>query len=124
MTHTALLAPRHWQSTGSLDAPATPTSPPTAPTLEQESSVTIHCAGIDFVARHSMAVIFLRRALELVAAGDSGTVPLLHSGGVDLLLITPTTAVACRFNGWTLTDIHSLRGHTAVLTSSSGSRTV
>lgn len=110
---TALLTPGPWHVAAPPDAPTYQAAQPPVPQQEQESPVTIHCAGIDFVARHSMAVIFLRRALELVAAEESGSVPLLHSGGLDLLLITPTTAVACLYNGWTLTGIHSLREKTS-----------
>ncbi|MEO7007275.1 MAG: hypothetical protein ABI275_04860 [Terrimesophilobacter sp.] len=70
-----------------------------APSYRPEHLVAIHSAGTDFLVRERMASIFLRRALDLVADGGSGLVPLLHSAGLDLLLITPATAVACFYDG-------------------------
>jgi len=59
-----------------------------------EPLVLIRCCGRDFLARESMATIFLRRAQELIEAGATGLVPLLHSGGVDLLSMSPSTPFA------------------------------
>jgi hypothetical protein len=40
-----------------------------------------------------MSEIFIRRVRETADAGRSELVPLLHEGGLDLLLVTPTTIV-------------------------------
>ncbi|QWT24764.1 hypothetical protein KPL76_05190 [Subtercola sp. PAMC28395] len=55
---------------------------------------TIHFNGNDYVATTVMTEIFRRRAQRIVDRGESELVPLLHSRGVELLLITPTTEVA------------------------------
>lgn len=86
----------------------TPT--PTARFTRPEGMIAVHCSGQDFLARARMASIFLRRALDIVAHGDSGMVPLLHSTGLELLLITPTTAASCVYDGRTLTDINTSWG--------------
>jgi hypothetical protein len=67
--------------------------------------VVVHCAGTVFLAEADMAAIFLRRALDIVAVGGSGLVPLHHVDGLDLLLITPATAVACWYDRWTLAEL-------------------
>ncbi len=77
----------------------------------QERLITVHCAGRDFRAQPGMAAIFLRRALEIVAENGSGLVPLLHTGGIELLLITPSTAAACSYDGCRLTDILKFNGN-------------
>ncbi|MET3767961.1 hypothetical protein ABIB15_000633 [Marisediminicola sp. UYEF4] len=40
-----------------------------------------------------MSEIFIKRVRETAEAGRSELVPLLHEGGLDLLLVTPTTIV-------------------------------
>jgi hypothetical protein len=70
--------------------------------------IVIHCAGTVFLAPAEMAEIFLRRALDAVEDGRSELVPLLHLDGLDLLLISPATAVACLYDRWTLTDLAEL----------------
>jgi|GEM_PF-6617448 len=52
------------------------------------SSVVVFYGGREFVATHSMADAFFGRAQRVVEAGATELVPLLHSGGVDLLLIS------------------------------------
>jgi hypothetical protein len=52
-----------------------------------------------------MAEIFLRHARKILASGGSELTPLLHRDGVELVLISPSTAVACRVNGHPLLDI-------------------
>ena len=73
-----------------------------------ERLLVIHCAGTVFLARADLAAIFLRRALDIIAEGRSGLVPLLHLDGLDLLLISPATAVACLYDRWTLADLVEL----------------
>jgi hypothetical protein len=79
-----------------------------------EPLIVIHCAGTVFLAPAEMAAIFLRRALDAVAGGRSELVPLLHLDGLDLLLISPATAVACLYDRWTLADLTELKSLDAV----------
>ncbi len=68
-------------------------SAPSAPgpkAVRPEDYCIIRCCGREFRVRQSMARIFLRRARDIVAAGEAELVPLLHADGVDLLLITPS----------------------------------
>lgn len=110
MTDTELLSPRSSRSAGhpNFFTPFTTADRRPLPAPTPERLITIHCAGQDFRARSSLAAIFLRHALQIVAVHGSGLVPLLHTGGIELLLITPATAAACRYDGWTLADIHDL----------------
>lgn len=63
------------------------------PARLDEPCVIIHFAGREFVARESMADLFLRSAGRVVVDGASQSVPLLHEDGVDLLFITPNARV-------------------------------
>lgn len=58
-----------------------------------ERCFIIHFAGRDFVTRESMAEMFLRKSGRVVVDGNSALVPLLHEGGVELLLVTPSAVV-------------------------------
>ena len=107
MTSTGLLPSRTERDTRRFTrvtqraiAPSTSISP-----RPIEPSVVIHCAGQNFLARQSMAEIFLRHAKNILASGSSELTPLLHADGVDLLLVTPSTAVACLFDGRTLISV-------------------
>jgi hypothetical protein len=71
--------------------------------------IVIHCAGTVFLAHADLGAIFLRRALDTIADGRSELVPLLHLDGLDLLLISPATAVACLYDRWTLADLAELK---------------
>lgn len=55
---------------------------------------TVHHGGRSYVATATMAAIFESHANDAIARGETELVPLLHRGGVDLLLITPTTTFA------------------------------
>lgn len=44
--------------------------------------------GRSFSCTPDMARIFLRRAREVIERGDEQLVPLLHVGGIELLLVT------------------------------------
>ncbi|MCU1512949.1 MAG: hypothetical protein JWO10_39 [Microbacteriaceae bacterium] len=57
-------------------------------------SRTVHHGGRHYVATTEMAAIFEAHATAAIASGSTELVPLLHRGGVDLLLITPTTSIA------------------------------
>ena len=74
----------------------------------------IHCAGTVFLAQADLGAIFLRRALDTIEDGRSELVPLLHLDGLDLLLISPATAVACLYDRWTLADLAELKTLSAV----------
>lgn len=78
----------------------------TTPRPSIEPSVMIHCAGQDFRVKRSMAEIFLRHARSILSSGASELTPLLHAGGVELVLISPTTAVACLVDGNALVSAH------------------
>lgn len=58
-----------------------------------ERHVRIHWGGREFHADRSMSEIFIKRVRETAESGKSELVPLLHTGGLDLLLVTPTTVV-------------------------------
>ncbi|MCU1480374.1 MAG: hypothetical protein JWQ19_1160 [Subtercola sp.] len=54
-------------------------------------SRTVHHGGNRYFATAGMAEIFRAKAQGIVAAGETELVPLLHSTGVELLLIGPAT---------------------------------
>jgi hypothetical protein len=58
-----------------------------------ERHVRVHWGGREFHTDSSISEIFIRRVRETADAGRSELVPLLHEGGLDLLLVTPTTIV-------------------------------
>ena len=49
--------------------------------------------GRRYRASDTMCEIFLAHVSDTVARGATETVPLLHEGGVDMLLIGPSTTV-------------------------------
>lgn len=51
----------------------------------------IHYGGQRFDCSAEMARIFLKHAREVIESGEQQLVPLLHSGGIDLLLISRLT---------------------------------
>lgn len=59
---------------------------------------TVHHGGHIYVATNAMITCFLARTREVLANGETQLVPLLHSDGIDLLLIGPSTP-------FTVTDI-------------------
>lgn len=75
------------------------------PSQRSEPLGTVHCAGQDFLVNKGMVEIFLRHARNILASGGSELTPLLHRDGIELVLISPSTAVACRVNGLPLLDI-------------------
>lgn len=52
---------------------------------------TILYGGRKFTCRPDMARIFLKRAREVIESGDEQLVPLLHAGGIELLLVSRAT---------------------------------
>lgn len=50
--------------------------------------------GRRFSCTPEMARIFLRRAREVIESGEEQLVPLLHSEGIDLLLVSRITPYA------------------------------
>ncbi len=51
----------------------------------------INYGGRRFSCSPEMARIFLKHAREVIESGDQELVPLLHSGGIELLLVSRTT---------------------------------
>jgi hypothetical protein len=47
----------------------------------------ITCAGREFVVTEEVAARFRARAQRIIDSGETGLVPLLHSGGVEMLII-------------------------------------
>ena len=54
----------------------------------------VHHGGRNFLASQTMAAIFDAHARDVIARKEAELVPLLHSDGVDLLLIGPETVFA------------------------------
>lgn len=61
--------------------------------IEDVDGIVIHHSGRNFTASVEMAEIFYRRSREVLAGGRAELVPLLHRGGVELLLVCPADAV-------------------------------
>ena len=59
--------------------------------------VCVHHGGHEFIASSEMAGIFLRHAQQLIDDGDAQLVPLLHRGGIELLLVSDTTPLFVHF---------------------------
>ncbi len=53
----------------------------------------ITLSGRTFRATETMADIFLAHASDIAARGLMELVPLLHEGGVDMLLISPSVTI-------------------------------
>lgn len=51
----------------------------------------IQHGGRQFSCTPEMARIFLKHAREVIESGETQLVPLLHSGGIELLLISRAT---------------------------------
>ena len=51
----------------------------------------IQYGGQQFSCTPEMARIFLKHAREVIECGETQLVPLLHSGGIELLLISRAT---------------------------------
>lgn len=51
----------------------------------------IQYGGQRFDCSTEMAQIFLKHAREVIESGDQQLVPLLHSGGIELLLVSRLT---------------------------------
>ncbi|HUG50752.1 MAG TPA: hypothetical protein VLZ78_07120, partial [Terrimesophilobacter sp.] len=68
---------------------------PTARTeaAKELATVVICYGGREFLARPSMAEVFLRNSRKVLDSGHSELVPLLHEGGVELLLVSRGVAI-------------------------------
>ena len=64
-----------------------------AETSKELATVVICYGGREFRARPSMAEVFLRNARKVLDSGHSELVPLLHEGGVELLLVSRGVAI-------------------------------
>jgi hypothetical protein len=65
-----------------------------SPRRDHDWTRTVHHGGRSYIATATMAAIFASHANDAIIRGETELVPLLHRDGVDLLLITPTTAFA------------------------------
>lgn len=61
--------------------------PTTQVSTGNSERVIVHHSGHDFTVSSVMAAIFRRRSQEVVASGHPELVPLLHTEGIELLLI-------------------------------------
>ncbi|RFA12315.1 hypothetical protein B7R22_16045 [Subtercola boreus] len=59
-----------------------------------EYTRTVHHSGNRFFATAEMAEIFSAQAERTVQSGQTELIPLLHSSGVELLLVSPQTVFA------------------------------
>ena len=62
----------------------------------------VSVSGRTFRTSETMCDIFLAHASDIIARGDMELVPLLHEGGVEMLLIGSTSSI-------TVTDAESAR---------------
>ncbi len=62
-----------------------------ATNAETPSRVFIQYGGRQFSCSVEMAQIFLKHARDVIESGDQQLVPLLHVGGVELLLVSRVT---------------------------------
>ncbi len=73
---------------------ATPVPPAPVPARQVRSTPARECiqyGGRRFNCTPEMARIFLKHARAVIESGDDELVPLLHSGGIELLLISRAT---------------------------------
>ena len=77
---------------------AGPLAPPPSlrPAPVSQPGAIITCGGREFVATAAMADCFLAWVHRVIDAGETALVPLLHAGGIDLLLISATTPLGIR----------------------------
>lgn len=78
-----------------VSATAPPDAVKAAATVPRE---VIQYGGQRFDCSAEMAQIFLKHAREVIESGEQQLVPLLHSGGIELLLIsrlTPYSLIPC-----------------------------
>ena len=62
-----------------------------APATITVTREVIQYGGQQFSCTPEMARIFLKHAREVIECGETQLVPLLHSGGIELLLISRAT---------------------------------
>lgn len=65
-------------------------------TSEMEEREIVLYGGRSFECSGEMARIFLRKARAVIERGDEQLVPLLHLGGIELLLISRSTPYSLR----------------------------
>lgn len=77
----------------SLGTEAPAVAPKTTRAPESTAVVweVIQYGGRTFNCKPEMARIFLKHAREVIESGDEQLVPLLHSGGIELLLVSRAT---------------------------------
>jgi hypothetical protein len=82
------LHPRQDPMVPGSEVPASTTKP-----AKEPATVVICYGGREFIARPSMAEVFLRNSRKVLDSGHSELVPLLHEGGVELLLVSRGVAI-------------------------------
>lgn len=79
------------------DSMASGSAIPTSRQEAQEQATVVICyGGREFTARPSMAEVFFRNARRVLDAGHPELVPLLHEGGVELLLVSHGVAIRAK----------------------------
>lgn len=68
-----------------------PTGPSPIAHTEAIRREIIQYGGQQFSCSAEMAQIFLRHAREVIESGEEQLVPLLHTGGIDLLFVSRLT---------------------------------
>ncbi len=82
---------------------------------DRDFTKIVHHSGRNFLASKTMAAIFSAHARDVIARNETELVPLLHSEGVDLLLIGPSAVFAVVNIEVGLHDRHTARGRGAAL---------
>ena len=59
----------------------------------EKYSRLVAVSGRSFRTSETMCDIFLAHASDIAARGMTELVPLLHEGGVDMLIVSPTTPI-------------------------------
>jgi hypothetical protein len=80
---------------GDRKADLTPAVTPSKTVVSVEGYTrTVHHNGNQYFATAEMAEIFRSKAIGTVERGETELIPLLHSQGVELLLVSPSTVFA------------------------------
>ncbi|MEO7348493.1 MAG: hypothetical protein ABIW32_01295 [Terrimesophilobacter sp.] len=84
-----------------FEVKATSQPSPVAPDAVAARRKIIGYGGQQFNCSTEMAEIFLKHAREVIESGDQQLVPLLHSEGIELLLISRLTPYSLIISGGT-----------------------
>lgn len=73
----------------------TPSRPGPSAAESRPEAITTH-GGCEFVVTAAMTDCFLARVHRVIEAGETAIVPLFHSGGVDMLVISAAAPLSVR----------------------------